>query len=230
MFSSERWSPEARRLGIACALAVLVVGILYVAVIVGWLAVERTPSAPIGDPYLAMMEVLTTASGLALVGLAVALTAYTSPRRRVYSLIALAFAVLAAGTTMAVHFVQLTAVRQLWSAGLRPDYRLVWPSVLFAAEYFAWDVLVGLALVSASAALGDDPRAPLVRRVLLAGGCLCLLGVIGPVTGRMLIQNVAVLGYAGVFPVAAGLLARLFLRSPPYQPIARSTEPNEAPE
>src|SRR5438477_8024227 len=55
------------------------------------------------------------------------------------SLTALAIGNVAVGLTMGVHFVQLTAIRQLWRAGRLVDYRLVWPSALFAVEYFVWD-------------------------------------------------------------------------------------------
>ena len=67
-----------------------------------------------------------------------------------YSLASTALGTLAVGCTLAVHFVQLTAVRQLWSTGARGDYRLIWPSDLFAVEYLAWDLLIGLSLVLAS--------------------------------------------------------------------------------
>lgn len=111
--------------------------------------------------------------------------------------------------TIAVHFVQLTAIRQLWRAGIIADYRLVWPSALFALEYFAWDILVGVTLLAASFAIAAPHTAP-ARRALLIGGVLCLAGVTGPLSGRMLLQNVAVLGYAVVFPIAGALMARMF--------------------
>ncbi len=99
---------------------------------------------------------------------------------------------------MAVHFVQLTAVRQLWRAGRFGDYRLVWPSPLFAVEYFVWDILVGLTMGLAGFALAGGPLAVHARRALLIGGVLCLVGTAGPLSGWMLVQNVAVLGYAVV--------------------------------
>ncbi len=110
-----------------------------------------------------------------------------------------------------MHFVQLTAIRQLWRTGQLPDYRLVWPSAIFAVEYFAWDVLVGLSMVFAGISLGGDPRSRHARQALLIGGVLCLAGAAGPLAGRMLLQNVAVVGYALVLPVAGALMARVFL-------------------
>ena len=115
---------------------------------------------------------------------------------------------------MAVHFVQLTAVRQLWRAGRLADYKLVWPSPLFAVEYFVWDVLVGLTMVSAGLALTSMPAATRARTALLIGGALCMLGVAGPVTGRMALQNIAVIGYAVVLPIAAALTVRIFRAVP----------------
>jgi hypothetical protein len=87
---------------------------------------------------------------------------------------------------------------------------LVWPSPLFALEYFVWDILVGLALVCMSFAIVGSPNAEPARRALLIGGVLCIAGVAGPLSGRMFLQNVAVLGYALVFPIAGALTARMF--------------------
>jgi hypothetical protein len=187
------------------------VGILYVAVIVLWLVIVATPREPIGDPYLAVMEGLTIVSALALVGLVVALTCFAHEERRAYALTTLAFGTLAAATTIAVHFVQLTAVRQMWSAGQLPDYRLVWPSPIFAVEYFAWDILVGLTMIFAALALVGDSRGRYARQALLIGGVLCVVGVVGPISGSMILQNLAVVGYAVALPIAAGLIVRLFL-------------------
>ena len=200
MTSRQHWSPNARRIGIASAIATLVIGFLYVAVIVSWLIVEAVPGEPIGDPYLALMEVLTIISALALLGLVSTLLRFVNPGRRVFARIAFALGTLGAGLTMTVHFVQLTAVRQLWRAGQLSDYRLIWPSPIFAAEYFAWDVL----------ALTGSSRARAARLVLLWGGIFCVVGVVGPASGEMLLQNIAVFGYALLLPVGAGLLAVLF--------------------
>jgi hypothetical protein len=216
----ERWSWSARRLGIASASGVFAVGILYVAVIGFWLIIEATPREPIGDPYLAVMEVLTMVSALALLGLVIAISCFAHDARRVQALTALAIGSVAAGLTMAVHFVQLTAIRQLWRTGHLAEYRLVWPSVLFAVEYFVWDVLVGLTMLSAGFALAGGPAAERAHRALLIGGLLCLVGTAGPLSGRMLLQNVSVLGYAVVLPIAGALPARVFRSAPPPGSIA----------
>jgi hypothetical protein len=208
--ASERWSWSTRRLGIGSSFGLLVVGILYVAVITLWVIIEAAPREPIGDPYLAVMEVLTMVSALAFLGLVIAIWCFADAAHRLPALTALAIGTLAVGLTMAVHFVQLTAVRQLWRAGRLLDYRLVWPSTLFAIEYFAWDILVGLSMVSAGFALAGRPAAVHARRALLIGGVLCLVGATGPLSGRMFLQNVAVLGYAVVLPVAGALLTRVF--------------------
>jgi hypothetical protein len=210
MTHREHWSPGARRLGIASAVAIAGIGLLYVGVIALWLVVEATPRAPIGDPYLAVMEGLTIASALALVGFVLAVGCFARSARRLHALAALLFGGLGAGLTMTVHFVQLTAVRQLWRAGQLTDYRLVWPSMLFAVEYVAWDVLVGLTMVFAGLSLSPGVDTRSARRVLVLGGALCLVGTGGPLSGWMLLQNLSILGYAIVLPIAGVLSARLF--------------------
>ena len=214
----ERWSPGVRRLGLWSAVGVAGVGVLYVGVIACWLIVEATPREPIGDPYLAVMEVLTILSALALVGIVIALRYFAVSDRGACALAALLFGSFGAVVTMGVHFVQLTAVRQMWRAGDLVDYRLVWPSVLFAVEYFAWDVLVGVTMIAAGLSLSDRPVEIAARRALLGGGGLCIVGVAGPVSGWMVLQNVSLFGYAVVLPVAAALLARVFYVTRPAAP------------
>lgn len=63
--------------------------------------------------------------------------AVTPKELKVYSSIALAFAIIAAGLTSAVQFVSLTALRQ--SRG----QILAWPSFLYALDLLAWDVFLG---------------------------------------------------------------------------------------
>lgn len=206
----EHWTSSAQRFGIISAGGVVVVGIIYVATIITWLIIEARPLEPIGDPYLAVMEALTLVSALALLGMVVAIYCFTDAAHRVYAIMTLLLGSLAVGLTMAVHFVQLTAVRQLWSAGQLADYQLVWPSVIFATEYFAWDVLVGLTMTFASFTFSRSVGERNARRTLLTGGTLCLIGAAGPLSGLMLLQNVAVFGYAVLLPMSGAFLIVVF--------------------
>ncbi len=209
------WTRSTRRLGIGSGIAMLAVGILYLATIALWLFIEATPLEPIGDPFLAVMEGLTMVSALALLGLVTAIWGFAERAHRLPGILTLILGAVAASLTMAVHFVQLTAIRQLWRAGQLPDYRLVWPSTTLAVEYFAWDVLVGGTMVFASFALAGGPKSMPARRAMLIGGALCLLGLVGPGSGRMILQNIAVTGYAIFLPIACALTARIFHSAPP---------------
>ena len=196
------------------ALTIVFVGILYLVTIGSWLLIEASPSDPIGDPYLAAMEVLTIISAFAVVGFAVSVLCFVEIPNRLPAVGALISAVLAAGLTTTIHFVQLTAVRQLWRSGDITDYRLVWPTLIFAVEYFAWDILIGLFMVLTGWALSGAQVRSGGQRVFIVGGALCLLGVAGPLTGQMLLQNIAVLGYAVFLPLAAFLTSRSLKGAP----------------
>jgi hypothetical protein len=199
-------STIANRVGRWSAAGLVGIGAAYaVALVAGF--VRHGLHEPIGDPVLAVMEVLTLFSAPAIVMLMSAIHERASVERRVYGLAALAFGTLCAGTTSAVHFVELTAGRQLKDGGI------VWPSRMYAAELLAWDVFLGLALVSASRAFDGDGPERAVRRALLTGGILCLAGTVGPAVGNMRLQLVGVVGYAAVLPVVSFLLMRLFARS-----------------
>jgi hypothetical protein len=202
----------ATRLGFWSAVAVIVIGVTYAAALgVGF--ARHGLHEPIADPVLAAMEVLTLLSAIPLVTLMAAVYERAAADLKVYGLAALAFATLCAGTTSVVHFGELTAVRQLGGGGI------AWPSRLYATELLAWDVFLGLALVFGALTFRGARSERAVRRGLLACGALCLAGTVGPVLGNMRLQFVGVLGYGGVLPVVAFLLARLFSREyPPNAP------------
>lgn len=194
---------SAWRVGMWSSTAVVGISAVYLVVLA--LGVTRAGlDTPITDPILAMMEVLTFVSAPPLVTLVAALHARARPARRLAGIVALAFTVLFAGVTSAVHFVGLTAGRQAGGG------QLVWPSTAYALELLAWDVFLGLALLAAAATVEGPGRARTARRALLLAGALCLVGTIGPAVGDMRLQRIGVLGYAIVLPVAAWLLRQLF--------------------
>lgn len=194
-----------RRLGFWSSAVLVGIGLAYVIVLAVGFA-RHGFREPIADPVLAIMEALTLLSAPALVTLMAAIHDRATNERKVYGLVALAFATLCAGTTSVVHFVELTAVRQVGGGGI------VWPSRTYAAELLAWDVFLGLAFVFAAPVFAGGEAERTVRRALLACGVLCLVGTVGPLVGDMRLQLAGVLGYAGVLPVLSFLLARLFAR------------------
>ncbi len=186
--------------GRLAALTLVGIGALYL-VALGFGFARHGLSEPIGDPILAVMEVLTIVSSLALVVMMAALHDDTPAHRKLASLLALSFTIAFAGITCVVHVVELTALRQLGTAGL------AWPSALYAAELTAWDLLLGLALLGAAASFEETGRAGAVRRAFATGGLLCLAGLVGPAVGNMRLQLVGVLGYAVVLPITCWMLA-----------------------
>src|SRR5689334_12340790 len=115
------------RLGTWSAAAVVIIGVAYAAVLaVGMARVGL--QAPITDPILAVMEVLTLLSAPPIVTLVAALAERADDDRRLMGRVAVVFVTLFAGTTSAVHFVGLTAGRQTGGGGL------VWPSTAYALE------------------------------------------------------------------------------------------------
>ena len=109
---------------------------------------------------------------------------------------------------MSVHFVELTALRQMGSAGL------VWPSIPYALELLAWDVFLGISLLFAAHTFKGSRLEESVRAGMFFVGFLCIAGTLGPALGDMRFQFIAVAGYAVVLPVVFLLLALLFRRLP----------------
>ena len=194
---------SGNRLGSWSAFAVFLIGVAYLVTLTIGFTVYGL-NEPIVDPVLAVMEVLTLMSAPFIVVMMAAIHDYASIDRKVYGLVALAFAILFVGMTSAVHFVELTALRQGGSGGI------VWPSPEYAVELLAWNLFLGLALLFAAPVFDSVGAESGVRRGLLISGVLCVAGIIGPAIGNMRLQLVGVLGYAVVLPVVSFMLARLF--------------------
>ncbi|MEA2760821.1 MAG: hypothetical protein QOD47_105 [Gemmatimonadaceae bacterium] len=187
-------------------MAVFLIGVAYlVALAINFAA--HGLSAPIIDPILAVMEVLTLVSAPIILVVIAAIHGYASANHKLFALIALSFAIVFVGLTSAVHFVELTAIRQRGSSGI------LWPSPEYAVELLAWNLFLGLALLFAAPVFDGEGRERIVRRGLTISGALCVAGIVGPVVGIMRLQLVGVCGYAVVLPVVCFMLARLFRRN-----------------
>jgi hypothetical protein len=130
---------------------------------------------------------------------------------------AVGWMVLLAGSTMIVHFVNLTLWRQL-SAQQKIDYvRFLgweWPSMLFAIELVAWHLFFGLSMFFAAFAFTGKGLEKAVRIVLLATGMLCIVGLIGPLIGDLIWRMIGIFGYGVSFPIACVMIARVFRNAP----------------
>ena len=80
-------------------------------------------------------------------------------------------------------------------------------------ELVALDLFLGLALLFAATVVRGPGHHTAVHDGLIVGGGRCLAGLFGPGLGRMPLQRLGILEYAGVFPVVCLALAVLFRRS-----------------
>jgi len=117
-------------LGSRSAIAAGIVGLAYGGVLAVGVSTHG-PTEPIGDPLLAIMEILTIASALPILCVMVALSALATHKRQMAGVLTLSFGILFAGTACMVHFLESSAGRQLGTIGM------VWPSTAYAAELLA---------------------------------------------------------------------------------------------
>lgn len=210
------FSEAARRLGIISALGVAVLCTVYgIALVLGLLSLA-TPQDPIGDPIFSVLEILILLLAPAMVVLTAAIHAWAPGRSKVFGLLSLAFMSLMAVLTCAVHFViltvgQNTALTALEGAPLFLAFK--WPSVVYALDVLAWDILFGLSVVFAACVFEEGRLAMWIRGLLILSGALAFAGLSGVVSGNMQLRNIGIIGYVGIFPIAAALLAVLFMRT-----------------
>ena len=216
------FTASARRLGIVSAVGVVLVSAAYAPVLlVGFFSLASSRQA-MGDPVFAILEVLIILSMPLMIGLIVAVHAWAPPELKAFSLIALVFVSLLAAVTMSVHFALLAVGRQAAFTGqawMPLFLSFTWPSVAYALDVLAWDVFFALCALFAALVFGGTRLTNWIRVLLFASGALALAGLSGVVAGNMQLRNIGIAGYAGVFPVAALLLAIVFQRTPPQEAV-----------
>ena len=191
------------KLGFWAATTVVVIGLAYIIVLMVGFS-QAGFDKPIEDPILAVMEVLTLFSATAILIAIAAVYHQARPDRKIFGLIALIFTTIFTGITSTVHFLELTASRQL---GVE---EIAWPSSNYAAELLAWDWFLGLALIFSAFVFSSKKTEKIIRRTLLISGMLALIGIAGPITGNIQLQRIGIIGYAIVLPIAFFFLARMF--------------------
>jgi len=214
------FTASARRLGIVSAVGTVFLGIVYAFALVAGLLSLQSPQQPIGDPLFSILEILIILMMPLVVALMVAIHAWAPAEAKVFSLMALVFVSLLAGLTCSVHFVILTVSRQAAFAGFSWMPLLLsfkWPSVSYALDILAWDVFFALSVLFAAPVFSGNRLATSIRMLMIASGVLALAGLSGVIVGDMQLRNIGIVGYAGVFPVAALLLVILFYRATPRE-------------
>jgi hypothetical protein len=195
---------------------VVVLSAVYAVTLAAGLLSLQSPLQPIGDPFFPILEILIVLSTPLMVVVMVAVHAWASAEVKTYSLAALIFMCLVAALTCSIHFVILTAGRQLGSAGSSwwpVLFSFEWPSIPYALDILAWDLFFALSMLFAAPVFSGNRLRSSIRILMILSGVLALAGISGAVVGDMQLRMIGVAGYAGVFPVVALLLAILFSRT-----------------
>ena len=208
-------APSGRRLGLAAAVACVLVIMTYGGVLIAGLCALPSPQVPIGDPFFTILEILIIVLTLPLVALMSVVHAWAPQQAKVYSSMALVFIGLLAGVTACVHFVILTVGH---ASGADQDmaflFSFTWPSVVYALDILAWDVFFALAVLCAAVVFSGGGLLRLIRVLLLLSGTMALVGLVSVVVGDMRWRFIGIAGYVLVFPLAVTCIGVLFFRVP----------------
>jgi hypothetical protein len=163
--------------------------------------------------YLTIAEVLSILGTPLLILLMAAIHKYAPESAKVFSLTALGWTLLLTGLTVPVHFVNLTLLNQLNIEQRRNYARFIgweWPSMLYSVELAAWHLCFGLSLFFAAFAFKANNRELIVRNGLIISGLLCIIGLIGPLTGYLNLRMIGVFGYGILFPIMCVYISHIF--------------------
>jgi hypothetical protein len=217
-------SRSERRAGRWSAWFVVAVSVAYAAIMVAGFGSLGNLTDPLPDPYLAVAELLILLMAPVMVVLMAAVHACAPAQLRMFGMIAFGWMLVAACLTMTVHVVELVVARRVDPGAVPGFARLfdfAWPSLLYAVDVVAWDLMLGLSLLFA-ALVFTGRRYRGVRWGLLASAALCLIGLVGPATDVLAWRGIGIFGYAMVFPITCVALA------PAFSPLADAPAPGVA--
>lgn len=203
-------------MGVVAGTAVAALCLAYAIVLSVGLLTLPSPDHQIQDPWFTLMEVLIIAISPAMVAFTVALHAWVPPGGKSIALLSVVFMGMCAVVTCSVHFAVLFLSREPAFAAApwaRPAFSFTWPSVVYALDILAWDVFFPLAALFAAICVRGTGLAGTVRGLLFASAGLAFFGLLGAPLANMNIRNIGIIGYAVLFPVAAGSSAVIFRRA-----------------
>lgn len=212
------FTESARKLGMISAIGFVLLCAAYAVTLGAGLLSLPSPQQPIGDPLFSILEILIILMAPLIVAMIATVHVWAPTESKVFSTVSLVFASLLAGLTCSVHFVILTVSRQTAFSELAwmPLFlSFRWPSVAYALDILAWDVFFALSVLFAAPVFSGNRLATGIRVLLVTSGVLALAGLSGLIDGDMQLRNIGIMGYLGVFPVVALLLAILFYGAKP---------------
>lgn len=211
-------SASARTVGIwAASCAALFSSIYVVAQLFEWAGMLGSTGGPNSASTPLGIAVLLTPSlllGPSFVVAMAALHAVAPPARKVFTLSALAFAVMYATLTGLVYFVQLTFVAPRLTAGNTGDIALLlfvpYKSFLFAIDLFGYSLMSAATLIAAFG-LPQVPVAKWTKVAMIANGAILPFLALQMLFPALIWPAAA---WAITFPASAILLVRLFREIP----------------
>jgi len=123
---------------------------------------------------------------------------------------------MSAVVTCSVHFAILTLAAHPAFAGedwARLVFSFKWPSLAYTLDILAWDVFFPIAALFAGIVVRGNRLASAARGLLFSSAALAFVGLAGAPLANMQVRNIGIIGYAFLFPIAAGVLAKLFNQS-----------------
>lgn len=189
-------------------MALFVLGLAYFILIMATIDFSSPEPAPKGAALIAI-DLFTLTAGILIPIMMAGVYEHASPEHKTRSLMAVGWVLLLAGITCTLHFTQLTALREVRQSN---PAAVNWPSPWLAADWFVWDLFLSLSMLFAAPVFSGAGLSRATRILMRSVGVLCLLGLLGPLTGRLGLQSMGAMGYGLVFPAVCLLIALVLRR------------------
>ena len=170
------------------------IAIIGIAVCIAYFVSTAALIITAGKIALLCMEVSTMVAGIFMVILFMSLPYSTDKSGSLFKKMAVICAAACMVLTNMAHWVNISVTQPLINAGINvPDYFRIgtWPSVEMAVDYVGWGLFMSLAFLFAAKAIKPNLG---FRWLLIACGCLCMIGFVGVLANENL-WYIAPIGY-----------------------------------
>lgn len=169
---------------------ILIISTLYVISTTGWILTGNRN-------IIIIMELLTVWAAIVIVQFMIELYKGAGGKQISQSLMALVLSACMATVTTLNHFLYLTVIRQIYLYTKMPTWLMMdgWPSITKGLECVAWGFFLGVSMLFASCALHGIGSKTIVWTMRISG-ILTLVGLVGPITGKMNFYFLSTIGYS----------------------------------
>jgi hypothetical protein len=198
---------NAKHMSKNIAYSLITLGIIYVLLITIGIMTQSKETGYIQDDIRILMEISTMISAILLLLFAISIDQLVEESKKLFSTFSVLMMLGLVILTLFCHFISITIGESLIENNEIFGYlvSLTWPSVIFAVDILAWDILFGLSFIALGISIINSFPKKIIPITMIVAGILSLVGLIALPLNNMNLRYIGVFGYT-VMPLITSIL------------------------